>query len=287
MKKFKNFALKRPFLFGIALVFVFALLGTLTYPVHFLFPETEVGQLYGDAVSKLIIALVFTAILWRFGWLKALGMTNLGNLKVWLIIAPIAIYKIIAETYAFTGGLTFKLADPQLAIATIAYHLPTSLVEETMCRALVLTAMMLAWGDTKKGQVKAVVLSSLCFGMAHLFNIMVRPAGLVLFQTVIVTLPGILYGALVLTHRSIWPAVVIHWLTNVAVNVRLIGVENYQETPAMWMTFALSLIPVTAYSAYLMWKLPESYRYGMAEERQLKFAPVTLRAGDRPHVSLK
>ena len=265
MKKFKSLALKRPFLFGIALVFVFALLGALTYPVHFLFPETEVGQLYGDSVSKLIIAMVFVVFLWRFGWLKASGMTNAGNLRVWLIVAPVAAYKIVAETYAFTSGIPFKTLDPQLVIANVAYHLPTSLVEETMCRALVLTAMMLAWGDTKRGQVKAVVLSSLFFGMAHLINVMVRPVGLVLFQTVILTLPGILYGALVLTHRTIWPAVVIHWLTNVAVNVRLISVGNYQETPARWITFAGSLIPVVAYSAYLMWKLPESYGYANQE----------------------
>jgi len=59
MNKFKSFALNRPFLFGLVLIFIHAILGTLTYPAHFLFPESEVGQLYGDALSKFIIFLCF------------------------------------------------------------------------------------------------------------------------------------------------------------------------------------------------------------------------------------
>jgi len=33
------------------LLLIYTLLGTLTYPVHFLFPATEVGQLYGGLFS--------------------------------------------------------------------------------------------------------------------------------------------------------------------------------------------------------------------------------------------
>ena len=63
MLKFKDFALRRPFLFGLLLIFIYDLLSTLTYPTHFLFAETEVGQVYGDTVSKLIISLVFLLLL--------------------------------------------------------------------------------------------------------------------------------------------------------------------------------------------------------------------------------
>lgn len=261
MNTFKNFALSRPFLFGLALIFIYAILGTLTYPVHFLFSENEVGQTYGDALVKFIIFLCFLFILWRFSWIKASRINRLGNIITWLIVLIIVSYKIIAELYAFTGDIAVVFPNSPLAVANLVYPLQTSLVEETMVRALVLVAMISAWGDTKKGQIKAVMLSSVIFGVIHMFNIIARPIGVVLFQAIVVSLSGILYAAIVLSRKSLWPAIVLHWLTNAAVNIKLIGNEAYQETLTMWIIFAIALIPLMAYSAFLIWKLPEFYQY--------------------------
>jgi hypothetical protein len=43
MEKFRCFALRKPFLFGLVLVLLFSLVSTLIYPIHFLFPDTEAG----------------------------------------------------------------------------------------------------------------------------------------------------------------------------------------------------------------------------------------------------
>lgn len=223
--------------------------------------ENEVGQLYGDAIAKLITFLVLLLLLWRFGWIKASGITRLGNTKTWLVVGGILVYKILIELFAFTGDISITLPNSQLGSANLIYALTTSIVEETMYRALVLIAMMLAWGGTKRGQVKAVLLSSLFFGLLHMFNVLIRPFGVVLFQALVATLPGILYAALVLTSRSLYPAIVIHWMTNAAVNIKMIGFENYQETFGMWVTFAVLLIPLMAYAAFIIWRLPESYEY--------------------------
>ncbi len=261
MNKLRNFALSRPFLFGLALIFTHTILGALTFPVHFLFPENEVGQIYGDALSKFIIFLFFLFILWRFRWIKASRINRLGNILTWLIVLIIVSYKIIAELYAFTGDIAFVFPNSPLAVANLVYPLQTSLLEETMFRGLLLVAMISAWGDTKKGQIKAIILSSVMFGIIHLFNIVSRPIGVVLFQAIVVSLPGILYAAIVLARKSLWPAIVLHWLTNAAVNIKLIGNEAYQETLSMWIIFAIALIPLMAYSAFLIRKLPESYHY--------------------------
>ncbi len=55
--------------------------------------------------------------------------------------------------------------------------------------------------------------------------------------------------------------IVLHWLTNAAVNIKLIGNEMHQETLTMWIIFAIALIPLMAYSGLLIWKLPESYQF--------------------------
>ena len=265
MKKFKSFALNRPFLFGLVLVFIYIILGTLTYPAHFLFPESEVGQLYGDALSKFIIFLCFLFILWRFGWIKASRINRLGNILTWVIVIIILIYKIPLELYAFTGDFAIKFPNSPLAVANLVFSLQTSFVEETIFRALVFVAMISAWGETKNGQIKAVALSSLFFGLMHMINIFIRPFGVVLLQAIVVSLPGILYAALVLSQKSLWPAIVLHWLTNAAVNIKLVGSDTFQETLSVWIIYAIILIPIVAYSIFLIWKLPESYRYEMEE----------------------
>jgi hypothetical protein len=87
---------------------------------------------------------------------------------------------------------------------------------------------------------------------------MIRPFGVVVVQALILTLPGIFYAALVFAYRSMWPAIVIHWLGNAAVNIKLIGNKNYQETFSMWILYGISLIPLVVYSAYLIRGLLQS-----------------------------
>lgn len=258
MKLFKNFAVKRPFLFGVALIFLYAVLTALVYPVHFLFPENEAGQLYGDAAAKFIVFLVFLGVLWRFGWIARSGITRSGNIKLWPIIAGLVIYCVLTKLFAFTGSITILPSNPELAAANLILAFSTSLVEETMVRGLVLIAMMLAWGSTRQGFLKAIFLSSILFGLAHLFNIMIRPVGVVVAQAVILTMPGIFYATLVLASRSLWPAIIIHWLGNAAVNIKLMGAENYQETFTMWSMYAMSLIVLMAVSAYFIRELVQA-----------------------------
>lgn len=255
MKKFNDFALKRPFLFGIVLIVLYAFLTALAFPVHYLFPENEVGQLYGDAAAKFVVFVFFLVILWRFGWVYLSGITRLGKFKIWPIVAGLLLYRVLTELYAFTGNISFASPNPPLATANLVYGFSTALIEETMVRGLVLIAMLMAWGSTKGGQLKAILLSSTLFGLVHLFNLMVRPAGVVLMQALILTLPGIFYAALVLDTRSLWPAIVIHWLGNAAVNIKLIGVENYQETFTMWIINGITFLPLIVYSAYLIKRL--------------------------------
>jgi membrane protease YdiL (CAAX protease family) len=256
MRKFQSFALKHPFVFGLVLYIIYTLVGTLSYPIHFLLPETESGQLVADALSKLVAFLVFLFIFWKFGWLKNSGLTRWGGPLVWVVSIPLLCYKVLSWLYAFTGDLNFPITGSELAASMLGLQLTTSLVEETMIRGLVLTAMITAWGNTRQGQFQAVLLSSIYFGLIHLFNLFIRPPGVVILQALILSLPGLLYAALVLRYKTLWPGIIMHWLVNAAVNIKLIGVEAYQETTTMWLIAAAASLPLVLLSLYWVWKLP-------------------------------
>lgn len=260
MNKFKNFALRRPFLFGVVLIFMYVIFVYLTYPINFLFPENEIGQLYSNAAIKLTISLLFLAILWRFDWTQASGLTRLGNVKVWLVVAIILVYHLLVNLRFMTGDLAIVFPDSPLAIANLVYYFPASLMEEIMFRGLTLLAMVLAWGPTQKGLVKAVLLSSLLFGLIHMFNVVELPIEVVFLEVLVAALLGFLWAAITLATRSLWPAIILHWLTNAAVNLKLIGIDNFQESFAMHVGRAIFFIPLVVYGAYLVWKLTESFQ---------------------------
>ena len=255
MKTFKNFALNHPVLFSLVMIALYPVLVFLTYPVNYLFPETEAGLLYSGAMTKLILCAVLLMILWRFGWLSAAGIARFRGIKTWPAIAMILIYHLVINLYAFTGEISTVTSNSPLGLANLVYYLPASLFEEILFRGLILLAMLLAWGETRRGVAKAVLFSSLFFGLIHLFNLAEIPLDVVLLQVLGAGMLGILWAALTLITHSLWPAILLHWLTNAAVNIQLIGTEDFQETTTMFATQAVLLIPLVVFGGYLIWKL--------------------------------
>ena len=163
MKKFANFSVRHPFIFGVILILLFSLLSTLTWPITQTYREPE-GYEVGETLAKLIIAACFILLLWRFDWLKNAGITTRGQKSIWLLAIGIAIYKAILSVYAFTGSIEFHLPTSGLTIAILFFTFATSLLEETIYRGLLLTAMVKAWGSTRKGLFAAAVFQD-SFGL--------------------------------------------------------------------------------------------------------------------------
>jgi membrane protease YdiL (CAAX protease family) len=232
----------------------------LTYPINFLFPETETGQLFSNATIKFTISLIFLALLWRFGWVQASGLTHFGNVKDWLLVSIVLVYHLLVNLRFMTGNFSIVFPGSLLAIANLVYYFPASLMEEIMFRGLALLAMVFAWGHTRKGLVKAVLLSSLLFGLIHLFNIVELSIEVVFLEVLVAALLGFFWAAITLATRSLWLAIILHWLTNAAVNLKLIGIDNFQETFSMHLGRTIFFIPLVIYGAYLVWKLPISFQ---------------------------
>ncbi len=246
-----------PVLFGFAIILMYILISVILLPINNLISSNQILELYASAFSNLIVILVFILLIWKLKWLEFSGLISLGNKKGWLITIGLLVYLIPLEIYAFTGALGAQFPSGNLSMAIVIRFFTGSVVEEIMFRALVLVAMIIAWGDTKKGVYKSVILSSVLFGMMHMLNIGTNPLEITLFQSFVVMLPAIFYATLVVISRSIWPSIVIHWLTNVAVNIIIMNQINYIETARMWIIFALGLIPLVIMSFYLIWRMPE------------------------------
>jgi len=251
MKKFQAFSTRHPIAFGFVVIVLFALLSTLVWPITQIHPSPE-GYEIGTALSKLVITACFMFFLWHFGWIKIAGFTSFGRKQIWFLAIPMMVYNAIFAVYAFTGSFKFSLPSPDLTLAVIFFTFATSLLEETMYRGLVLTALVKAWGSTRKGLFAVAIVSGLFWASLHLFNLVVSPFPIVALQVLGMVIPGFVYAALVLYGRSIWPVVTFHWMVNLAVSLQAVQNPNFDETLPAWLIFNLIILPMVIVGIYLI-----------------------------------
>ena len=246
VNKFEQFAVRHPIAFGFVLILLFVLLSTLTWPINQLFPFPE-GNEWGGVLAKTIIAFCFIGLLWRFRWLSSAGYRNFGGKRIWIMVIPLIIYKVILSVYVFTGSFTFQFPSLATSLAILAFSLATALLEESMYRGLLLTALRKARGSTHRSLILCAVVSGMFFASNHFVNLLIRPFPVVFFQVVSMTLVGFCYAIFAIYGGSIWPVVLFHWVTNAAVTLALNSIPNFEETLTHWAGYTLILIiPVLA-----------------------------------------
>lgn len=187
------------------------------------------GAPYGGAaaitVSRLAAAACTLLLIWRLGWLRASGVTRLGRGRIWLLAVAGLVYVAGASLYWFYGNLAFDLAgllQRPLARAAVLMQLAVGLSEELLFRGLVLCGLVRAWGETRRGIIRAVLVASLIFGVLHLTQVAsggLSPSGALLL-TLQACVIAAWWGALVVAGGSIWPAVMLHSAVNAIVAVR-------------------------------------------------------------------
>jgi len=254
MQKLERLTIHHPIIFGFVLILLFTLLSTLTWPITQIFPSPE-GYEVGTALAKFVIAACFILLIWGFGWLKTSGFTSLGPKWIWLLVIVLMIFRAIIGIYAFTGSIQFGLLTVELTLAILFYTFATSLLEETMYRGLLLTAMVKAWGSTRRGLYAAAILSGLFWASLHFINLIIHPFPVVALQVLEITMAGFVYAAIVLSSRSIWPVIILHWVVNASVSLQAIQNPNFEETTTAWFIFNLAALPMVGVGIYLMQKL--------------------------------
>lgn len=253
MRKLEHFTIQHPVAFGFLLILAFTLLSTLTWPITQIYPFPE-GHELGAAIAKLMITAFFILLLWGFGWLKSAGFISVGSKRIWGLAIVLMIYNVALGIFAYTGRFWIGLPPFGLTSAIIIYSFTTSLVEETMYRGLLLTAMVKAWGGSQKGLFATAFLSGLFWASLHFFNLLIRPLPVVASNVLGMICVGIFYAGIVLSGRSIWPAIIFHGVINASINLQLTQIMDFEETATSNTLFFLVVLPLTFVGGYLLRK---------------------------------
>jgi membrane protease YdiL (CAAX protease family) len=146
-------------------------------------------------------------------------------------------------TGAFVRSILDLSGDLPPQSSSWLVSLPSAL-EEVAFRGVILSLFL-----TRYPKPAAVVIAALSFGVAHLGNLASgRELAWVLGQVVWAAILGLFYGVLVLRSGSLWPAMLVHYLSNLFVGSLtsyLQAAASVQTQAAYGVLFSFGLVPTT------------------------------------------
>ncbi len=169
-------------------------------------------------VNFLIIgvtACLFLRILcpkWEIGFGKK-GLMD-GFKKYGLI----GVLAAIAGLIAFYVGLSPFDRQPSIEkvlIEGVVYYIGAAIIEELYVRGLLLNLIEKMMAKNKNSTLIAVVLSSVLFGVGHIFGVLNQPLPVIVSKVVWTIGMGIFFGMVYKKTNNLWLPIIIHFLINV------------------------------------------------------------------------
>ena len=260
MNRLLNFATNHPFPFVLLAIVGWIVLGVLGAIAAMLILDAPLTGSIVQSSGTLFATVCLLAFAWRWGWLKPAGITRLGGLSLWLVTAAAAIYIFFAYQLAFFGEITLgidQLQNPD-ARNILMRQVVVGFVEETMFRGILLYALVRVWGGSRRGMLAAIGMTALLFGTLHSLQALAGNDGLQLVLTILnCVVAGIWLGAMVLWGGSIWPAVLLHALSNAIVQLTFLSgtAQGFIDNGLVLATLA-DLVLVLVFGALLLHKMP-------------------------------
>jgi len=253
MNRIRHLAAERTTLFAAALTIAFILMVIIGAVVANRRPAETVGWYVAAAAVRLVFIALLLAVVAGLGWLEAAGFTRPGRWQAWLAVLLLLVYGAAASAWAMTGKLSFDPAGSVPLAAAGVFLMIHAILEEIVFRGLIMRAFLVKWGESSNGAVRAVVVASLFFAAMHLVNVLGgNPLPAVLLQAAGAIFLGILLGGLVVYGGSIYPAVILHGLLNLAAFLNLAATGSDGSDPSAWLVQSLLMIPLVAAGWYLL-----------------------------------
>ena len=211
-----------------------------------LLPNLEaVGEPHKEIVRNIYRYSASFLILWgliKLDWGRAAGITvppSMWPKKWW--IAAISMSGIALLNFA---GVEFDKLEFSTynAAAWLLDNFAAGLFEETVMRAMCFYILLRAWGNTRSGLYRAVIVQALIFGLLHLLNLRHSAAIDVGAQVIYATLIGIGFGGLIAYTRTLWVPVVVHALINAAGSLNEYFVPNYTDSAGNAGAYVVAII---------------------------------------------
>lgn len=209
-------------------------------------------------VLKIFLNIILASV--SFVVAKKLNLINLGGLsnvkpqKLNLLIFPI-IFLTLLNGIFLDNIPNFSLTN--LFLLTI-YCISIGFSEELSLRSVLLPLLSRFFNNSRKAKIKAILISSLIFGLLHLIKFDKRIYGEV-SQLFFATFIGVMFGALLVVTKRVYPLIIIHAIVDFVAKLDSIGlpikstVYNPMDLESAIISSLLTL-PCLIYGLFLIKK---------------------------------
>ncbi len=166
------------------------------------------------------------------------GLSNVKPKKLWLLIFP-TLFLVLLNVLLM--DLVPNYNSLNVFILTI-YCLSIGISEELSVRSVLLPLLSNYFGNDRTAQIKAIVISALLFGLLHLIKFDKGIYG-ELSQVFFATFIGLMFGALLIVTKRIYPLIIIHALIDFVAKLDSINLP-VKEVVSISMDLENSLLSV-------------------------------------------
>ena len=256
MTKLKEFATNHPLSFSLLTILAYFLLGALFAGLVTVVIGAEYFDPLPQSIGSLAAVGAILLVAWRFDWLQPMGIASPGSWQAWLIALALLVYIFICYWLVFFGEVRIDigfLAGSEEAKSLFWRQLVVGFVEELLFRGIILYSLVRVWGGTRRGLVASVLLSAFLFGLPHLLQgISGQMMNIALVVVVEAIISGIWYAVYVLLSGTIWPVVLIHALSNMAVSMKALTEPGWTLSVAGLVGVILLQLPLVILGLWLI-----------------------------------
>jgi uncharacterized protein len=197
--------------------------------------------------AKITEVLFAIFLLVQLKWWKETGFVSKWQLKDFWPYLPLLIIPLLMIVFQLNK---FQFSDPMKILLFAFLALMTGFAEETIFRGIALHTLL------SKGLMRAVLLSSLIFGLVHFLNLLNGPDLLATtVQVIFAFLFGIAFVAPLLYTGSIWPLIIVHFIQDFVAFWTTGGLTNTATPPVSEIIQTIILIiPFAIYGLWLVKK---------------------------------
>lgn len=222
----------------------FSIVWIVLYVVLFSIADQLSEELGTAKIITVPLCVIMTVLL--LGWIGKNGLTEkygLGRVGIdyrkYLYFLPL----VVIASVNLWGGISLRMSVPETALYVVSM-LCVGLIEEVIFRGFLFTALC------KENVKRAVVISSLTFGIGHIVNLINGAEILTtLLQICYAVALGFLFTIIFYRSKSLIPCI----LTHSAINSLSTFAGSATERPAFMMAVSAALIIISvAYAAWIL-----------------------------------
>jgi carboxyl-terminal processing protease len=256
MRSMKRFATEHPLAFAILATVVWILVAGMAAGIAAWALQAPVASSLPQSLGMLAATACLLVVMWRWGWLRAAGIIRLGTWRLWLVTVGLALYLAIAYQMAFFRGIALDISSSWAsggAQSILMRQAVVSVAEETLFRGFLLLVLVRVWGDSRRGLLAAVAVPALIFGLSHAPQVLAgNPMDDTLMTMLNCTVSGLWWGALVLVGGSIWPAILLHAVSNASYQITALGLGGIGPTVAAYAAATAAELPMVIAGLWLV-----------------------------------